>query len=772
MKKLLVLLFLFCNLILSATDYYIKNGGSDAANGLTDATAWATITKVNSFWSGGQFAPGDQILFKRGDTFYGTITASESGASGNKIIVGAYGTGVKPVISGFTTLTGWSLYSGSIYSKAVSGISKIEVVLINGVQYAMGRYPNKGTVLNWEGGTSTTTIDNQLTGTPNWFDAEIVVCKNDWHMGRSIITNHVNTTLTHGATQSPWLGSGFGYFIQNDLRTVTNFTEWHHTGTTLYVHFGGNNPADYTVKVTTLNYLFYNSGYSHITVQDISFVGANRESIYLNAADYITVQDCDVDFSGGNGIRSWNCDYNVFDDNYINHSSSTGFFAQEGVSCTVTNNTITNSGLIAGISNDIQWSGLHLTWNNNCLVQYNVISNSGYNGASVNSAGMQVLNNFITNYCLLLDDGGGVYTSGETFTNKTISDNIITYGIGNREYLKNPTSTPISAGVYLDESAYGCTVENNVIAYVCRAGIHLHKAGHNVIRYNTCFNNGVGIYYQDREDDTMHDNTVSYNFFIASDASQYTLMHTSAWTDIADNVTASYNYFCRPIDNDYITWLWLPGKILYSEATFAYYRTLTGDDLTSYNPDITITSEDELHLVYNETDVNKTFILSDAMVEVDGTNHGAGNLVVTPWTGKVLIGEGTVIESGGASVPTVTTSAITNITSTTATGGGYVTASGGASVTARGVCWSTSENPTTADSKTIDGTGIGGFTSNIINLTDGLTYYVKAYATNSVGTGYGTQRSFIAADAPPSAGGLVKSGTQFIKSGTQLIKIE
>ena len=73
---------------------------------------------------------------------------------------------------------------------------------------------------------------------------------------------------------------------------------------------------------------------------------------------------------------------------------------------------------------------------------------------------------------------------------------------------------------------------------------------------------------------------------------------------------------------------------------------------------------------------------------------------------------------------------------------GTVGADGGASVTARGVCWSTTTNPTIANSKTTDGTGTGTFTSAITGLTSGTTYYVRSYATNSVGATYGPQVSF------------------------------
>jgi hypothetical protein len=93
-----------------------------------------------------------------------------------------------------------------------------------------------------------------------------------------------------------------------------------------------------------------------------------------------------------------------------------------------------------------------------------------------------------------------------------------------------------------------------------------------------------------------------------------------------------------------------------------------------------------------------------------------------------------------ATLPTVSTNAISNITFNTASSGGIISNNGGAVVTARGVCWSTSPNPTVSlSTKTIDGIGSGSFSSSITGLVAGTTYYVRAYATNSVGTVYGSQ---------------------------------
>ena len=97
-------------------------------------------------------------------------------------------------------------------------------------------------------------------------------------------------------------------------------------------------------------------------------------------------------------------------------------------------------------------------------------------------------------------------------------------------------------------------------------------------------------------------------------------------------------------------------------------------------------------------------------------------------------------------LPTVTTSAITDLSATTAQGGGNVTNDGNGTITARGVSWNTTGNPTLENciDYTTDGSGTGSFTSNITGLVELTTYYVVAYATNEEGTAYGQEKSFVA----------------------------
>ena len=101
-------------------------------------------------------------------------------------------------------------------------------------------------------------------------------------------------------------------------------------------------------------------------------------------------------------------------------------------------------------------------------------------------------------------------------------------------------------------------------------------------------------------------------------------------------------------------------------------------------------------------------------------------------------------------LPTVTTTAISSITHTTASSGGNVTSDVGASIFARGVCWATdTDGPTTDHPHTTNGTGNGLFTSNLTGLTANTTYYVRAYAISSTGTGYGNSVRFKTSPVPP-----------------------
>ena len=94
------------------------------------------------------------------------------------------------------------------------------------------------------------------------------------------------------------------------------------------------------------------------------------------------------------------------------------------------------------------------------------------------------------------------------------------------------------------------------------------------------------------------------------------------------------------------------------------------------------------------------------------------------------------------SLPVISTTDLKNITFTSAITGGIISSNGGADIITRGVCWAKNSNPTIANTKSNDGSGIGAFVTEIKGLTAGTTYYVRSYATNIVGTVYGNEIKF------------------------------
>jgi len=124
----------------------------------------------------------------------------------------------------------------------------------------------------------------------------------------------------------------------------------------------------------------------------------------------------------------------------------------------------------------------------------------------------------------------------------------------------------------------------------------------------------------------------------------------------------------------------------------------------------------------------------------------------------------TTLASSGATIPSLSTTAVSAITATTASSGGAILSDGGGSILAKGVVWSTSANPTIANSKTIDGTGTSSYSSALTGLTGGTTYHVRAYATNSAGTGYGNDVSFTTTSAGPTTFNVTIVGFAFSPS--------
>lgn len=295
MKSFLFFLFVIFSLPVSATTYYISATGNDANNGTSETSPWKSLNKLNSYFS--SLNPGDMVLLNRGNVFYGTITISRSGAAGLPITIGAYGTGAMPVITGFTTVSSWSDLGSNIWesTNSVSSIASCNVVVISGVNTPMGRYPNNG-YLTYDSVTSNISItSSSLTGSPDWTGAEAVIKKEQYIIDRNQITSQSGSTLNYsggGVTGQ----AGWGFFIQNDARTLDTQNEWYYNPSTKKIRiYSTSQPTG--VLLATLDDLIYAVYKSYIVFDGISFTGANTDAFYLGDLSNSTIQNCSFDFN-------------------------------------------------------------------------------------------------------------------------------------------------------------------------------------------------------------------------------------------------------------------------------------------------------------------------------------------------------------------------------------------------------------------------------------------------------------------------------------------
>ena len=177
------------------------------------------------------------------------------------------------------------------------------------------------------------------------------------------------------------------------------------------------------------------------------------------------------------------------------------------------------------------------------------------------------------------------------------------------------------------------------------------------------------------------------------------------------------------------------------------------------------------YFLKTETDptggVNYNIVGTTQLISVPYAMHSnTSNNLNTPTPGlpgQVL----TVAKDGNpiwvSTLPTVVTTNISNVTSNSAVSGGNVVSDGGSPVSDRGIVWSTIPNPTVSLSTiTKNGNGLGIFSSTLNGLVSKSTYYARAYATNSVGTGYGNEISFTTSDIT-NVMGIPCSGTPTVK---------
>ena len=664
MKNLILLPFIIFGLTSNATNYFFSTASGDdsrtAAQAQNPATPWKTLSKLNSFF--GFLNPGDSVLLNRGDVFYGSITINKSGVSGSPIIIGAYGTGEKPLITGFTTVGAWINPGSNIWesTSAVSALNEMNMVVINGVNTAMGRYPNTGylTYQSHSGATSITS-SSLNSATTNWTGAEAVIRKAPWVTDRNFITANSGSTLTYKTISGAKGNNNYGFYIQNDSRTLDTQNEWYYNPSTKKIRiYSTSIPTN--VQVSTKDDLVYMLYQNHITFDNLSFQGSNKRAFVILSSANITIQNCNIDYSGQDaifGAKNWGSPSSnfVFKNSTINHTNNNAInLADEFKGALISKNIIQNTGIndgMGGYGGDTKLVAIQM-FAASSIIEYNTIDSVGYIGITFEGDNVIIRNNFITNFCTQKIDGAGIYTwwgreSVSPVTGQKIYNNIVLNGIGSIVGT-DQVGIPNVHGIYLDDGIANVEVYGNTSANNSHTGLYLHNTSNCNIYDNTLYNNGV---YQQLITSYLsayptRGLTLKNNISFSKTATQ----KTSSWeTLVNENDIASFgtaasidsNYYARPMDDNLTIQTRINDYETTTQRTLAGWLAYSAFDSHSNRSPKTITDINDLRFEYNATTSPVVVPLPSNYMDVRGTTYN-GTITLAPHTSAVLIKNGAI----------------------------------------------------------------------------------------------------------------------------------
>ena len=575
------------------TFFVDATAGNDVNAGTDSDHAWQSVAHINST----ALSPGNSVLFKRGQTFSGGIVTTSSGASGNPITYGAYGvSGAKPILSGFSTMSTWAAdadHPGVYVSACTWCGSLVNVVAVNGATQYMGRYPNldtdNGGYLTYEStspaatnstGTytgyptmPTSITDDQLAESPDWTGAELVVRKLDYVIERRTITGQTGGTLTYVEPMGRdlYYGGlpGWGYFIQNDVRTLDEVGEWYFApsqgsgqAAQLSMYFGANGPAGTTVQVGVVDTLISVGNQHDLVFTDLSVRGANGIAVQLSSSTNVTLERLDITLSGVDAIDASGTTGLTVDGCAISDSNSTGIRVAHSTTTALTNNVVRRTGVYpgqgAGAGNDGGYTGITIGNYSiampNTVVSGNIVDTVGYHGIAFFSNDITIKNNFVTNVTTIEDDGGGIYTyvgSGTPYNHVAVVDNIVTNTPG--APLGKATPTRYGSCIYMDGNTSNITITGNTTANCADTGFQSNNNKNMDIEFNTFVGDGSSLAHFSTPaawgPPTMNV-TMEHNLFVAKSPTQLVYaIDADSEAQVAGFGTFDYNDYVRPLDD-------------------------------------------------------------------------------------------------------------------------------------------------------------------------------------------------------------------------------
>lgn len=570
--------------------YYISNGGNDGANGLSAATAWQTITKLNTV----SLNAGDKVFFERGGTFVGTIEVNSSGEANNPIIFDAYGTGEAPIISGAQTLTLNTSATPNIYEANTS--NTIKDVHINSQKLFFARMPNTG-FYTIASNTATSMTDNVNLNTANGYynGANTRMRTTAWSFEAREITSSSGGTLNFSGELEYQDIVGWGYFLDNHIDFLDNENEFYYdSGTQRLMLYSNTNLNGTTITASYLDYGITTAiNVSHIEVHNLHFMHQVINSLdFEGTVAGITVTNCTFDYIGETAIRMGGTyDDVTITDNQFNNIYGIGIQCSDLSNAEIANNTFKDIGMYQGYGiafSDVpinNYAAIAIV-GHTAHVHHNRTENTGFGSIRVDGDNNLVEKNYVKNALLTMTDSGGIYCWGDYTNNSIFQHNIIEGVFSNTDGMPDDKGV-IAVGIYLDNDSNNMTVQYNTVlntpwGFFANSGGHSH-----IIRVNTFYNFETlgAIFYSQPPSRVSYDHAFEDNLLVGFDIDAPMVIKQTDNTvdDFIPGIFAR-NIYLNPYSDSHFQSKKFGGGNVTRDFSFENWRDLVGSDNTSVTP--------------------------------------------------------------------------------------------------------------------------------------------------------------------------------------------
>jgi len=581
-RLLITLLLFFIKLVSFAGVYYVALSGSDLSNGSSPSSAFQSINRVNQL----NLAPGDSILFNRGDVFRGMLILQSSGSASNPIYIGAYGSGDLPVLSGAEILTGFTNSSGNIYQASCPDYpSQLRQVFINNIRHIPARYPNSGyfPMTNVNNTDSTFTAANLTDAASVWDSAALFLRTEHWVIDefrvKSYVPQQITYTIPPHFYTSYAIQENFGYFLSGKLIALDSAGEWYYNNTTKQLSIIPinadsllNNGAEVSVYTNCIQFA---TGVQYITIENLHLEKSLADAMFMNQTSNIIISSCTIVHAGRDGVGGFE-NYSTYNSSLtvqnclIRDICNVGINLGDGENVLLIGNDISLNGLIPGMGSgfDVGYSGIYCP--SNSKIMNNAVDSIGYIAIHIENNDTTMYNQ-CSFYGLTKNDCGGIYFWSSS--GNYVAYNITGDGHANGQGTIYPDGMMVE-GIYSDDYSHNNVIEFNT-AYRNESGIIIHNTANSVVRNNVCYDNRRSQLYIVEGNPhvattTVYGNQIKNNVLQCLHPSQKSLTLETEENNIATMITScDSNWYCNPYEDEIIEIAYSPGYAS-ANTTFRY----------------------------------------------------------------------------------------------------------------------------------------------------------------------------------------------------------